>query len=197
MLPRFTPAKLKQQTSPFDDPAWLFELKYDGFRALAYISDGEAELVSRKNHAYKSFPNLCADLARLRHEAILDGEIVCLDAEGRPVFDELLFRRCEPYYYAFDCLWLDGEDVRTLRLMDRKRILKRIVPQKNSRLLFVRHHLRRGVNLFRLVCESDLEGIVAKRKESAYGEDWIKVKNPDYSQAKGRRERFEVIRRKP
>ena len=102
-----------------------------------------------------------------------------------------------PYYYAFDCLWLDGEDVRTLRLIDRKRILKRIVPRKNSRLLFVRHQRRRGADLFRLVCESDLEGIVAKRKESAYGEDWIKVKNPDYSQAKGRREHFEMIRRKP
>lgn len=136
MLPRFTPA-------------------------LAYISDGEAELVSRKNHVYKSFPNLCAEIARLRNEAILDGEIVCLDAEGRPVFDGLLFRRGELYYYAVDCLWLDGEDVRALRLIDRKRILKRIVPRKNSRLLFVRHQLPRGADLFRLVCESDLEGIVA------------------------------------
>src|SRR5215467_251601 len=71
--------------APFEDPDWLFEIKHDGFRAMAYISDGSCTLVSRKNNQYKSFQSLRESLAQLKTSAILDGEIVCLDADGKAI----------------------------------------------------------------------------------------------------------------
>ena len=77
----------------FDDPEWLFELKHDGFRSLAYIESDQCRLVSLHSNTYKSFETLRIALARLRANAILDGEIVCLDSEGQSQFKELLYRR--------------------------------------------------------------------------------------------------------
>jgi bifunctional non-homologous end joining protein LigD len=181
---------------PFDHPDWLFEVKYDGFRAMAYIQGGKANLISRKGNAYESFAPLRAHLATLRHDVILDGEITLVDGDGRPQFYDLLRRRGEPIFYAFDCLWLDGRDLRSLPLIVRKGILEGIVPT-DSPLLYASHVEGSGVDLYRLVCEKDLEGIVCKHKLSAYGSDelpWIKVLNPNYSQREGRRELFEKKR---
>jgi hypothetical protein len=96
---------------PCDHPDWLFELKYDGFRGMAYIRNGKAELISRKGNAYQSFEPLRAHLGTVGHDVILDGEITLLDGDGRPQFNDLLRRRGEPIFYAFDCLWLDGRDL--------------------------------------------------------------------------------------
>ena len=82
MLPKMTHMRLDQQAKPFDHPEWLFEVKFDGFRALAYM-DGQCELVSRKGITYKRFQNL-RDQMKLEHSAILDGEIVCLDGQADP-----------------------------------------------------------------------------------------------------------------
>jgi len=162
---------------PFDDPAWLFELKWDGFRAVAYIEAGACRLVSRNNHAFKTFVSLCEALAAAagHHDMILDGEIVALDAAGRAQFYPLLYRRAEPHYYAFDCMWLDGRDLRRLPLLERKRILLGLVPHQPSRLLYVDHIAARGMDLFREVCQQDLEGIVAKRQDSVYDPDATNV----------------------
>jgi bifunctional non-homologous end joining protein LigD len=126
-------------------------------------------------------------LAKLQHEAILDGEVVCLDKEGRPQFDRLFYRRDQPYFYAFDVLHLEGRDLRSLPLIERKQILRRIVPRQDSRLLYVKHIDGKGVDLFREVCARDLEGIVAEWKQGVYRSgdqtSWIKIKNPGYSQA--------------
>ena len=86
MLPSFEPMRLTHLRQPFDHKDWLFELKYDGFRALAYVENGSARVVSRRHNAYKTFNTLCAQIAQcLRvQDAILDGEIVCLDKDGRP-----------------------------------------------------------------------------------------------------------------
>ncbi len=117
---------------------------------------------------------------------MLDGEIVCLDAEGRPQFYDLLRRRETPVFYAFDVLWLDGEDVRSLPLIERKRMLRDIVPNQPSVLLYASHIERTGIEFFRLACEHDLEGVVAEAKHAAYGEKWFKIRNPKYSQYEGR-----------
>lgn len=94
MLPRFTPMPLARLAVPFDHPDWIFEVKYDGFRALAYIDGGRCELVSRNGNAYKSFGALCTEIAAaIPRRAVLDGEIVHLDAAGRPEFYALLRRR--------------------------------------------------------------------------------------------------------
>src|SRR6266851_7422764 len=131
--------RLAIRREPFDHPDFIYEVKYDGFRALAYIEGSYCRLVSRKAHVYKSFPGLCASLAQLPHAAILDGEIVCLDHDGRPQFNRLFYRRSEPYYYAFDVTFLDGRDLRDVPLIERKRILRGIVPRADSRLLYVDH----------------------------------------------------------
>ena len=99
-------------------------------------------------------------------------------------------------FYAFDCLWFDGGDLRNTPLMVRKGILEGIIPP-NSPLVYAKHVEESGVDLFKLVCEQDLEGIVCMHKRSAYDSDdlpWIKVLNPNYSQREGRRELFEKKR---
>jgi hypothetical protein len=91
------------RAEPFSDPAWLFELKYDGFRALAHISNGDCTLISRNGNAFRSFESLRAAIPGdlTPQQAVIDGEIVCLDAQGRSRFTDLLFRRGEPCFVAF------------------------------------------------------------------------------------------------
>jgi bifunctional non-homologous end joining protein LigD len=114
-----------------DDPDWIFELKYDGFRALAVIEHGRAQLISRNGHAFASFADLAkyigASLPNTR-QAVLDGEICSLDREDKPQFKDLLFHRGNPpCFFVFDLLMLNGHDYRTERLMDRKQELRRLL----------------------------------------------------------------------
>ena len=198
-LPQFSPMPLAVLGQPFDHPDWLFELKYDGFRALAYVEDGSVRLISRKSNAYKSFPALCRSVGESVRvqDAILDGEIVHLDANGKPQFMSLLRRRSPQHFVGFDVLWLNGKDVRGLPLLERKRILRSAVPVSSASLLYADHFEGSGRELYRAVCEMDLEGIVAKRKNGLYTPDettWVKIRNPMYSQMEGRRELFEKRR---
>lgn len=189
----FHPAAPILIRSPFDHhPDYIFELKQDGFRALAQVTPEHCQLVSRRGNVYKSFRGLSESLSSLNCEAVLDGEIVILDEAGRPQFYDLLRRRGEPSFYAFDCLMLNGRDLRGLPLVERKEILRGIM-NGHPRILYARHVERNGCDLYRLVCEQDLEGVVAKRKNGAYGVDWFKIRNPRYSQYEGRRELFEKL----
>ena len=124
--------------------------------------------------------------------AILDGEIVCLDGKGVSQFNQLLSRKGEPIFYAFDLLWLDGKDLRQRPLVERKKRLARLVrAAKCSRLLYAQHIEQHGKGFFAEICARDLEGVVAKRKLGIYKDDqtgWLKLKNPTYSQAEGRHE---------
>ncbi len=200
-LPKIAPMELIRVSVPFDDPEFIYEVKFDGFRALAYVQGGQCELVSRKGHVYRRFVELRREVAAdlTVTDCLLDGELVCLDDQGRSRFHDLMFNRGDPYFYAFDLVWLDGADLRDLPLLERKTMLKQITPAQPSRLLYLDHVEGQGVELFEMACRLDLEGIVAKPKESPYRrlDDrplWIKVKNPDYSQAQGRRELFDSRR---
>src|SRR5438270_817169 len=103
---------LARLSEPFDHPDWVFEPKLDGFRAVGHISGGQCRLVSRNRNAFKTFPLLSAGLgAAIKHQAGIDGEIVYLGEDGCPQFYELMRRRTPQYFYAFDLLWLDGEDL--------------------------------------------------------------------------------------
>jgi bifunctional non-homologous end joining protein LigD len=154
--------------------------------------------LSRRGNVYKRFAELAAAIhIELDCQAVLDGEIVCLDENGRPQFYDLLRRRGEPVFYAFDLLWLNGEDLRSRPLIERKRRLRSIVPEQPSVILSAEHIERDGIEFFRLACEQDLEGVVAKLKQGAYGEKWFKILNPGYSHYEGRRELFESRRRAP
>jgi bifunctional non-homologous end joining protein LigD len=193
---------LLKRPSPFDDPDWIFELKYDGFRALAVIDHGRAQLVSRNSHAFASFTDLAqyigASLPNTR-QAVLDGEICSLDRKGKPQFKDLLFHRGNPpCFFAFDLLMHNGHDYRTERLMDRKQELRRLLAKTSPPfpLRYAEHVEASGTSLFQRVCELDLEGIVAKHKAAPYVTErehstWFKVLNRSYSQKEGREELFE------
>ena len=197
----FPPMPLRKRRLPFDDPNWTFELKYDGFRALAVIEYGRAQLISRNGNPFASFPELRKHIETCRPSTnltVLDGEIVCVDRKGKPQFKDLMFHRGDPCFFAFDVLISDGKECRTDRLTDRKhelrRLLKRLRP--DSRLRYAEHIDDFGTILFRRICELDLEGIVAKNKSGPYVTDrdsstWFKIRNRRYSQMAGREELFE------
>ena len=108
-----------------------------------------------------------------------------------------MFRRRPAYFYAFDLLWLDGKDLRPLPVLERKELLRSIVPAQPSRLLYLDHIEECGCAFFDEICRRDLEGIVAKPAQSPYRTErplWIKIKNAGYTQAEGRRELFDSRR---
>jgi bifunctional non-homologous end joining protein LigD len=191
------PISLVQQSEPFDDWDWIYEIKHDGFRALAVIEHGQCRFFSRKKHKLTGNQGLRAALLKEVHaeSAILDGELVVVDHLGRSVFAGMMQRRHQARYFAFDLLWLNGEDLRQLPLLRRKEKLKRILPSRSAHILYVDHSRGNGTALYRLACQLDLEGIVAKRAESPYTDStneryWIKIKNPNYSQKEGRADLF-------
>ena len=106
-LPQFQPLPLSRARAAFSDPNWVFEVKWDGFRSLLYSDSDGVRLVSRNANVFKSFVGLCEGLARDLNgrRCVLDREIVCLDSQGKPQFSDVLFRRAEPVFYAFDILW--------------------------------------------------------------------------------------------
>ena len=106
MLPRISPINPTRIAAAFDHEDWIFELKHDGFRAVAYIEDGTCRLISRKQIQYKSFAGLCTAMAKLPvNNAILDGELVALDKDGKSQFLQLMRRkRQDVCFYAFDLI---------------------------------------------------------------------------------------------
>ena len=190
-----SPLPLIKQPDPFSDPEWLFEVKYDGFRCLAFIENDGCRLVSRKGNTYLRFRKLANALSKLDAETVLDGELACVDVDGLPQFNDLMFARSPVRFFAFDVLFLDGEDLRDRPCVQRKRVLRTLVERGPSALHYVDHIEGEGEQLFNLICQRDMEGIVAKPRESLYREQngktpWIKIKNPAYSQAVDRGELF-------
>ncbi len=191
--------RLSRRSEPFDSEDFIYELKIDGFRALAHLQDGRGELVSRNGNLFRGFAELANWLAEhIKVEsAVLDGEIACVDEFGRPQFRDLLFRKRRCIFIAFDLLYLNGKDLRVLPLLERKAMLKRLLLRKRSRVLYLDHVEADGCLLFEEVVKMDLEGIVCKRKDSPYkvterpSRHWIKVKNSRYTQLEGREELFE------
>jgi len=189
--------RLRLVKEPFNNPDYIFELKHDGFRAVTYIQNGECKILSRNSRVLR-FPSLSKDLSSLRLEdAIIDGEIIHIDANGISRFNDLLRNRSRAVLYAFDLLWLDGDDLRQQPLLDRKKRLEKLVRTIGLRLMYAQHVEGEGKDLFLEICRNDLEGVVAKRKMGIYKDDgnsWVKIKNPTYSQAEGRRELFFPVR---
>jgi len=179
---------------PFDDPAWLFEIKWDGYRAVAFVAKGKVRLVSRnQNDLTAQYPEMQNRAAAINGEtAILDGEIAALDEQGRSSFSLMqqrtgirdggrrtASRRDIPVlYYVFDLLYLDGYDLRRVPLEHRKAALARITSATGP----VRYsdHFFQGKALFDVARQKGLEGILAKRRDSYYEERrsqaWLKIK---------------------
>src|SRR3981189_1740758 len=178
---------------PFSDPNWLFEIKWDGIRALARIENGALALRSRTGvDIAKRYPELASlPKALAARKAILDGEIVALDAQGRSNFERLqermhvrapsesLVTQTRLVYFAFDLLHCDGYDLREAPLLERKQLLQRLL-YTSERFRYADHQLEHGKELFALAKQNGLEGIVAKRADSPYVSDrspyWVKLK---------------------
>lgn len=197
---------------PFDGEDWLFEVKWDGYRALAFITDGKVRLVSRNQNEYTRFNEL-RDIPDSIHakSAIVDGEIVALDAEGRPSFSLMQERmsnvgaqgreRIPIVYYAFDLIYLDGYSLVRVDLERRKALLHRIL-EPTPVLRYSDHYAGDGVALYNAARQRNLEGVVAKRRSSCYLQkrtrEWLKIKITNsqecviggYTDPRGSREHF-------
>jgi bifunctional non-homologous end joining protein LigD len=198
--PRFDTAQLSLVRTPFDQPDFLFELKHDGFRALAHIWDRKCELVSRRRNAYKSFQEL-RTISEAQGEGRHHRRRDCVSvSEGRSIFNELLFGRRCPIFYAFDLLYLDGEDLRQLPLIERKDKLRTLIEKSGLPNVICGKYVEgRGVDLFKEVCRRDLDGVAAKHKTGTYStvSGRLKIKNPNYTQSERRHELFESFKGKP
>jgi bifunctional non-homologous end joining protein LigD len=176
--------------APFDDDQWLFEIKWDGFRALLAVDeDRKVTLTSRNGlDLLGRFPDLATvGQAFTKRPALVDGEIVSLDDQGRSSFQRLqghLNRspnaRGTITFVAFDLLCVDGLDLRKTPLEERKARLASIVKKDAPRVLYSQHVIARGKELFALAEKTGLEGIIGKRRKSLYLEkrtrDWVKIK---------------------
>jgi bifunctional non-homologous end joining protein LigD len=181
----FRPMLATLTDKPFDDPDWVFETKWDGFRAIAVAAPGHAALYSRNgNDISCKYPTICAALAKIKHEAVLDGELVALDEHGRSRFQLLqnAGRNSVPLLYCvFDLLYLDGKDLRGKTLLERKVALERILP-KSPLLLYSTHVAGEGIKAFNRAKRAREEGVIAKLAKGRYHSgtrtrEWLKVKS--------------------
>ena len=186
-LERVHPMLATLVEEPFSKNGWLFEVKWDGYRAIGVHSGGDIELYSRTGQNFSShYPPVAEALRSLKHDVVLDGEIVVLDKDGRPHFEQLQNWRRDPQghlaYYVFDLLWLDGRDLRGAPLSERKKLLKAVLPAGKTSVLRYSDHLETdGETLFKAMQKQGLEGVVAKKADSPYhenerGANWLKIK---------------------
>ncbi|GGB79760.1 DNA ligase D [Dyadobacter sediminis] len=170
---------------PFDDPGWEYEVKWDGYRAVAFLNEGKVELQSRNRISYnQKFYPVYQKLADMKLNAVLDGEIVVINDKGHSDFNALQNWHTEEngtlVYYVFDILWLDGKGLLNLPLSERKAILQTIIPQEGV----VRTGysiVADGKEFFKAAAEMGLEGIMAKKSDSKYfpgtrTNEWLKIK---------------------
>jgi bifunctional non-homologous end joining protein LigD len=185
-MPRnISPMLATPAAEPFDHPDWLFEVKWDGYRAIAEIEKGKVRLYSRNKLAFeKRYAPIVQALEHLGHDAVLDGEVVVLDPTGKPRFQLLQeyqkAKKGTPVYQVFDLLYLDGHDLQKLPLVRRKELLSQVLNGlPNVRLS--EHITEQGVAFFDAVSRKGLEGIVAKDGRSRYQQgvrsrSWLKFK---------------------
>ena len=200
----------KNTDEPFDDKDWLFEIKWDGYRAIAEKNKNKILLYSRNGISFLSIYPIVADqLLNIKEDVVIDGEIVVINDKGKPDF-QLLQHYAENQdhpiqYYIFDLLKLNGHDTTGLSLIERKELLQKIIP-KNEVIKYSDHILEKGKSFFKVSKEKDLEGIMAKKMDSKYytgkrTSDWLKIKHhktqeaivAGYTQPSGARKYFGAL----
>ena len=170
---------------PFTDSEWQFELKLDGYRTLAYLQSGKVDLRSRRNNSFNTkFVEIQKALSEWKINAVVDGEVVVLNEEGRPDFNGIQLwetkKEGQLVFYVFDLLWLDGINIMDEPLYLRREALKQLMPE--SGVIRLSDHIDDiGKEFFEIARKNNLEGIIAKRKDSVYVPDfraktWLKIK---------------------
>lgn len=169
----------------FSRVGWIFEPKWDGYRAMCFVREGVARFASRnQRNLTHRFPELQSIARSIKaSSAIIDGEIVAIDEDGVQCFEQLQNHRqdCFTIFFAFDLLFLDGESLTEVPLVERKARLKQILPRSQSgRIRFTDHVVERGLDLFAALEAQQFEGMVGKRADSFYvagrSKEWLKVK---------------------
>ncbi len=168
-------------------PDWVHEIKHDGYRLQVHRDGDGVRLFARRGHDWSArYPAIASTAAKLRARSFtLDGEAVVCGPDGVAIFDALHRRGTvsEAMLYAFDLLELDGEDLRGLPLVDRKKRLARLLGRRGVGMVLSAHTADDGATIFQHACKLGLEGIVSKRLSASYrsgpSRDWVKIKNPD------------------
>ncbi len=177
------PMKAALGTLPGDDERWAYEIKWDGYRTLAFVEDGAVRLQS--SHLLDvtvKYPELAALPGGVHAtSAILDGEMVVLDDQGRPRFELLQVHKRQAVFVVFDVLQVDGHDTIALPYEDRRRLLDQLVEHGDNWLISA-YQVGDGAALLDATFEQELEGVMAKRLGSTYvpgkrSPNWRKVKN--------------------
>ena len=181
---RLQPMLATLTDSPFDDPGWVFEDKFDGFRMVAEIRASRVVLYSRNGKIIsQSYVEVAKALEGVKADSVIDGELVAIGKDGVSHFQLLqnaLRQEAKLLYCAFDLMFADGEDLRGLPLLERKKRLKAILP-RHKLIAFSNHRKGSGKKIFAEAERRHLEGIMAKRADSPYvsgrrSADWLKVK---------------------
>lgn len=170
---------------PFSNRDWIYEVKYDGYRMLSYVEQGSVSIYSRRKTDFtKRYPGIAAELAKLKCDVVLDGEVVVLNEKGVTDFHKLQYyspkHNDQLVYFVFDILMLNGKELFNLPLMKRKAALKKIFP-KSDFIKYVDHVKEKGIEFFHLLEQHQAEGMVCKLKNSLYlpgkrSDCWLKVK---------------------
>jgi bifunctional non-homologous end joining protein LigD len=170
---------------PPSGPGWVHELKHDGYRLQIHIRDGRVKFYTMNGADWtKRYPGIVEQAAKIKGSAIIDVEVVWLDADGIAQFDALHSRVMDhaAVACAFDLLALDGDDLRGRPLSERKAALRKVLRRTKGGIQYVEHSEGDGARMFAAVCKLGLEGIISKRIDAPYrsgrSKSWIKVKNP-------------------
>ena len=169
----------------FDHEEWIYEPKYDGYRAIAEINQKSVMLFSRNGLNFTKYPSIVKALENVSNDLILDGEIIVEDSSGKSRFQWLQHLEENPKrgtlkFYVFDILYFNGFDLRQLELIQRKKILKALLP-KIDNVIYSEHVAQNGLKALEIAEKSGSEGIIAKRATSKYysgkrSKDWLKIK---------------------
>jgi len=172
---------------PFDDPDWVYEVKWDGYRALGFcLKNGDVQLLSRNNKPFnEKFYPICEVLQTWKKNIALDGEIVVINEKGISNFGNLQNWRSEAdgelVYYVFDLIWYEGKNLTALPLAERQAILEAVLPLDDDRIRLGKVFKAKGTAFFGAASKMGLEGIIAKKSDSLYSKnnrskEWLKIK---------------------
>jgi bifunctional non-homologous end joining protein LigD len=181
-----TPMFAKLGSKPFTNEEWIFELKWDGYRAVAEVGIKPVRFYSRNGLSFANrYEIVYEELQKLKEKMVLDGEVVVFNEEGKPDFQKLQLysenRHLPIYYYVFDILNYKGKDVTHLSLLERKALLQKVLP-KNDIIRYCDHVEERGEAFFKQIVANNMEGMIAKKKDSTYAigrrsSEWLKIKH--------------------
>lgn len=197
-------------SKPFNNKDWIFEIKWDGYRVISFKNGNNISLISRNQTSYdEKFKSVKESLTKMNSNFVMDGEVVALDENKKPNFQLLQnYQRTGKgnlVYYVFDLLWLDGYNLKTLGVIERKALLKNILPEMKN-VLYCKHNAEKGIELYNKIKKMGMEGVIAKKADSKYYEDirsenWLKMKTVlaeeviicGYTEPKGSREYFGAL----